>query len=261
MIGLGTALAVAIAADARLPTGGWVVDYADAQCSAKRQFGTAVKPLFLIIKPSPTSNLVQLNVVRKAAGRSNARDEEVRLALGNGEPIALRQLSFAGSNNFEVSQVNLPAERANLLESTTRVGWSAPGLHIDFETGNLAPVMKTLSECRDRMRVHWNIGGTNEQMRQSAVKEITPLNSLFNERDYPVGAVRRERTGLASVIVLVDEQGRPRGCMLDETSGIASLDSMTCAVIRERARFAPAIGPDGKPMRSYYRQRVRWEVG
>ena len=48
--------------------------------------------------------------------------------------------------------------------------------------------------------------------------------------------------------------------MANETSGSAVLDAMTCIVLRQRAKFKPARDVDGKPVHSYYDQRVTWQI-
>jgi outer membrane biosynthesis protein TonB len=59
---------------------------------------------------------------------------------------------------------------------------------------------------------------------------------------------------------LIDEQGRIADCTVDQTSGVAVLDTMSCYVISRRARFTPALGADGKPVRSAHETRVRWRI-
>ena len=258
MIGDIIVMALAGTAPAHIATGGWVNDYAGAQCSARRQFGTSDKPLFLIVKPSPTSELIQLNLVRKNVLGSGAHEFEAHIAIGTAGHVRLRQLSFT-DNGFDVQQVNLPPEQASLLASANRLSWSAAGVNGTFETGDLGPVMRSLAHCRDKMRNHWNIGNEVDRTLRSPVRAVRPVVSLFSGRDYPGQSNRQGDAGMTSVTVLIDERGQPRGCMLDATSGIASLDSKTCAIIRGRGRFKPAIGPDGKPVPSYIAQRVRWD--
>ena len=49
----------------RAPTGKWVIDYAEHQCTATRAFGTAAEPLHLIIKPSPGGEVTQIALSRR----------------------------------------------------------------------------------------------------------------------------------------------------------------------------------------------------
>ena len=45
-----------------------------------------------------------------------------------------------------------------------------------------------------------------------------------------------------------------------ESSGIAVIDSRSCAVVTYKARFEPATGRDGKPAKSVYEQSITWRV-
>jgi hypothetical protein len=259
------AIAAASGLTTRVPTGRWVVDYADEQCIAKRQFGTTDKPLVLIIKPSPTSDVVQLNLVKNGSGDA-AYEYDARLSIGGAGPIRVRQLNFgtndkASKRKYFISQINLSGEQATTLSSAERIGWYATaGAHVTLETGKLDALMRALATCRENLREYWNIGTANEQALKTPVEIIKPINSLFSTQDYPAQSVRQGDGGTSTVIVLIDETGRTRDCMLEATSGIASIDGMTCAVIRERGRFKPAIGAEGKPVRSYVKSRVRWEL-
>jgi hypothetical protein len=263
MIGI-LAIAAASGLTTRVPAGRWVVDYADEQCVAKRQYGTTEKPLVLIIRPSPTSDVVQLNLVRNGSG-GWAHEYDARLSIGGADPINVRQLSFGTKDKvretkFEISQVNLTGEQAATLAAAETIGWHATGANVTLQTGKLDSLMQALAKCRENLREYWNIGTAAEQALKSPVEIIRPLNSLFSNQDYPAQSVRQGDVGIASVVVLVDESGRSRDCMLEATSGIASIDGMTCAVIRERGRFKPAIGAEGKPVRSYVKSRVRWAL-
>ena len=56
--------------------------------------------------------------------------------------------------------------------------------------------------------------------------------------------------------VLVDPTGRIESCTIVASSGYKDLDAATCKVIRERAKFAPAKGPDNQPIYSVYRTYI-----
>lgn len=46
----------------------------------------------------------------------------------------------------------------------------------------------------------------------------------------------------------------------EQTSGFATLDRMSCYVIANQAKFEPALGADGKPVKSASFQRVNWRI-
>jgi protein TonB len=57
---------------------------------------------------------------------------------------------------------------------------------------------------------------------------------------------------------MVDQTGALQDCLVEGTSGVATLDAMVCIVLRSRAKFHPAIDAQGKPARSVLSTRVKW---
>jgi len=66
--------------------------------------------------------------------------------------------------------------------------------------------------------------------------------------------------GSVAFVLLIDEEGKVADCTVTETSGVASLDAQSCAIVKERAKFKPATGLDGKPSKSSYFQRISWRL-
>lgn len=78
--------------------------------------------------------------------------------------------------------------------------------------------------------------------------------------DYPESALSAERTGITGFRVQVDTAGQVSNCEIAESSGHNDLDSATCALVSERARFKPALDQGGKAVSGTYTNRVRWQV-
>ena len=97
-----------------------------------------------------------------------------------------------------------------------------------------------------------------EPATRAAVAKALP--SLFSSEDYPIAALRNEETGTVSFAVTVDRQGRARTCTITASSGSASLDSTTCAIIQRRARFSPARDAAGRPVEDSAHGKIRWEL-
>jgi hypothetical protein len=64
-----------------------------------------------------------------------------------------------------------------------------------------------------------------------------------------------------TLALLIDETGKIADCTVIGTSGAASLDTQSCGMLKDRARFKPAIGLDGKPAKGSFIQRITWRVG
>jgi hypothetical protein len=251
-------IAMAGSVEAVAPTGRWVVDFADHQCVASRTFGEAKSPWMLAIKPSPTSDVVQLILIRDGGSR-DAVQEDVRLTFGKAAPVMVKQLHYAIKGK-EFRLINLTAEQATLLANAESIEWAGEGPDKGFSTGPIEQLMRTLSACRADLRDYWNITPDKAALLKAQARPTKPLIRHFSTDDYPRQAVWNREGGVTSVVLLIDEKALIRDCMVDGTSGIATLDAMTCIIFRERATFEPAIDKDGKPVRSSFMQRVRWEM-
>jgi hypothetical protein len=238
------------------PTGKWIVDYADAQCSAARAFGTSDKPLHLVIKPSPTSEVVQVALVRAGSKKAGVQ-EDAMLKLGARPPAKVKLLEY-GTEKSNIRLINLDGELAAKMVQETTIELSSGRSQTILHTGPLRAVMKTLADCRQDLRSHWNI----DEARQATFKSRAraDIRKLFSTSDYPAQAIQQRDSGTTSVVLLIDERGAVKECMVDGTSSIPTLDAMTCLILRQRAKFEPAIGADGKPVRDSVTSRIRWEM-
>lgn len=251
-------LAAASSAQPMPPIGQWVVEFADDQCIASRRFGDVDNPWVLAIKPSPTSEVVQLILVRKS-GPADAVQEGAQLRFGDSSPIKVNELRYSNKNSG-IRLVNLTPDQALSLASADRVEWHGKGADGAFAIGPVKKLMSTLAACREDLRNHWNISPARSDALRQKARPKTPLVRMFSTDDYPGQAVSNREGGTTSVALLIDEKGVVQDCMVDGTSGIATLDAQTCIIIQKRVKFEPAIDKDGKPVKHHYMQRVRWEM-
>ena len=248
------------AAEAQLPpTGKWTVDFGDARCLAYRAYGPESRPLYLLIKPSPIGDVLQLQLAEKGSDRQGVQ-EEARLSFDGGTPIQMSQLRY-GSNGKHVRMVNLSRDLTARLAAARALHWSARGKEYQLELGPVDKLVRTVGECRVKLGDYWN--GTPEKMAALAKGprlQAPSIISLFESDDYPSQAVTKDQSGMAQVVALIDEKGGVADCTVIETSGVAVLDAQTCIIITRRGKFDAAFGADGMPAKGIYTQRVRWEM-
>ncbi len=91
-------------------------------------------------------------------------------------------------------------------------------------------------------------GGTKAVWRSGTIRD----------RDYPREASRAEVGGEVETRFTIEASGRVTGCRVTRSSGDASLDRTTCALIEERFRFKPATNAAGEPVASQYGWRQSW---
>jgi protein TonB len=56
----------------------------------------------------------------------------------------------------------------------------------------------------------------------------------------------------------VGTNGRVTNCTITSSSGSSSLDSATCRIMKDRARFTPAHDSSGNPTTDSVSSRIRW---
>jgi len=84
--------------------------------------------------------------------------------------------------------------------------------------------------------------------------------SWFGSDDYPADAVKKGIEGTVAFHVDVGGEGKPIACRIAVSSGSPVLDQRTCEVVMAKARFKPAIGPDGKAVAGQYSNRAIWKM-
>ncbi len=249
------------AAEPREPTGRWVLDYGDAQCVASRNYGTDDKPLFLALKPSPTGSVMRVMLIRNGAS-STAEQRPASVRFDDKAAIAVNALSYGDpKTKHHVASINLPMETfaANRGASTIEIKGSS--FNERLAVGGLSGVVSEFGNCLANLRQVWNVGAPGSGRIARPAQSKTPLRDLFRSTSYPHQAMMERNTGRVGLALLIDEAGKVRDCMIEETSGYATLDTQSCYTISTYARFDPAIGIDGKPAKSASFHRISWRIG
>lgn len=249
----------AAAAPLRQPVTGWVLDYGDTACTALRTYGSAAAPVTLAFRPSPNGTVVRLVVAR--LGRAPAPYHfpvTTNISSGQVKTTALR----FGARDSKTETIWINFERA-ALEGLSRSGEIAirGGGAIDerFAVPGIAAVLKGLDQCNADLRKYWNVGGAGVPIATHA-QPLKSLAAYFSDRDYPAQAIDEHASGRTGLMMMVDETGMLRDCLVEQTSGIATLDAMACLALRRRAKFKPALDSSGKPMRSVLTGTIVWRM-
>lgn len=87
------------------------------------------------------------------------------------------------------------------------------------------------------------------------------VSGEIRNRDYPRPAVRARAEGDVIAHLSIDAAGRVSDCRVARSSGSADLDAVTCRLIRERFRYAPALDRQGRPVPDQVGWRQSWWFG
>ena len=255
------------------PRAQWHVDFADSQCVASRDYGPVGSPLFLVFKKPPIGDVLQIVIVRN--GSLKIADQTAgQITFDQRAPIKTNFLEYGITKlGQRALMMNLPMielapmRQASTIQIRTRpenlkYGETVPKAQSDytFRSTDIPQVLDLLNECAADLREVWNVWDENHPSVMLKQGPSGDLQGLFSPKDYPSAAQRREQMGTASMVILIDEAGRVADCTITQTSGAASIDAQSCAVFRERAKFRPAIGLDGKPAKSTYLQSITWRL-
>jgi len=87
------------------------------------------------------------------------------------------------------------------------------------------------------------------------------VRTVFTADDYPAIAQEKGQEGTVQAQLTVDPGGRVARCTVIRSSGYASLDNATCAILQRRARFTPATNAAGRPIEStVVTPPVKWQL-
>ena len=78
--------------------------------------------------------------------------------------------------------------------------------------------------------------------------------------DYPLAALRAEVQGTAAFRLDINSKGLVSGCTITNSSGSQELDTATCDLVTERARFEPGRDAQGLAIAGSYSTRIRWII-
>lgn len=88
----------------------------------------------------------------------------------------------------------------------------------------------------------------------------TNLHDWFSSKDVPAYVMQRgPGIWTVGVRVIVEPSGTIQGCAIESSSGIPDLDSLTCHLIVDRAKFG-AARVDGSTIVGIYRTSVQWAL-
>ena len=231
------------------PVAPWVLNYADAQCVASRDYATAGGPLTLAIRPAPNGMTYEIFAIRKSPAPMFAEELQGTVDFGSGSIKSWLLHYRIPTNKLEAFKFRIQAlEMAQARNATAVTLHINGGSEFSFSLEAMPDLLKGLDACTADLKSYWNMDGS--EVSSIAVAAKGDIRSIFTADDYPDEALSRQQQGSAQFLLLIDEAGKVAACHVTLPSGVPVLDAMGCVAIQERARFKPARDRNGKPIRS-----------
>lgn len=242
--------ALANAGEPLQPASRWQVDYDGTQCVAIRQFGAKPDTLHLVLKPYASGAGFDVSVIEQGAGEAFTAGTGT-LATG-GEPLPVPAYRFVDSQAGRSVSTFMATDLAMLADAET--------LSLAFGTdsrsvvlGKGADLVAALETCRTALQGDYDLAGTARSRDPKGEADV------FRKLDYSSVATDPDVETRFRALLLIDEAGQILDCALLDASGDPAALAQACTIIREEARFDPAKGAGGKPMRaSYVSDEIVW---
>ena len=272
---LGPAQAKASAPETLTRTGKWVVNYDRDACHLLAQFGTDKDILVMRLTRYEPGEAFHLSLYgRKLASDAPRIDADVDFGL-RGTPVRMGALTgqvgevpllLFGSTRLDGWERSKPEETGPTLSPQQEGAVSGVTVKIQrkkpfrLEFGSLAKPMEQLRTCQADLLKSW---GYDPVVQTTLTKPARPANApttWLKAADYPGGARETGQNGIVQFRLDVDAAGNISGChVLARTNPDVFADA-TCRAVTRRARLSPALDANGKPVRSFYVQSVRWQM-
>ena len=94
--------------------------------------------------------------------------------------------------------------------------------------------------------------------KSRSAEPITDPAQWVLSSDYPADALANNEEGTSQVTLTVNDEGQVETCTARGES--ESLNRATCMLMRDRARFKPALDKDGQPTNARFVRSVRWRI-
>ena len=266
----------------------WHVNYAADSCRMGRSFGTGDNEVVLIFdrfqpgapvyltlsgKPAKVRSAVRKIVIHFGPGEPEQESPFDVATRGEGIPTLLIRDSVLVAGKEDAPDEKDkgdedaflrtpppaidPARNAKVNSVEFRVPGKPPLL---LDMGAMDKPLAALTACTDDLLRGWNI---DVEAHQSLSRMASPSENpgkWMRPDDYP-DAMRYEGIqGLVYFRLIVDEAGKPKSCHIQQSTRPQEFDDAVCKGIMKRASFAPALDKAGKPVLSYYLNRVRFKM-
>jgi TonB family protein len=221
----------------------WKADFQNSQCTLMTGSAEDIGISFRMTPGQPEPEVLIFGTLKKLPNyRGNVT---VELDPGGGKfgvqamPITTKTARVLQFNDFphEFALAFAQSRYLFITDGSSRTVVPTSGAHNAFEA---------LQNCVNETLPKW---GVDPKALASLKQPPTTIDGKFwiSGNDYPLDAQRADWMGYVVVRLNVDATGDVTQCAVVVSSGWKSVDKVTCGNAVARARFHPAIGPDGKP--------------
>lgn len=256
--------------------GPWVANYERDSCQLLAKFKQGQHELIARFTRYQPGDVFDLAIYGSTLGKKGAMSE-VAVAFEPVQSMRKRQATLGtysggipmimfNSLRFydwprELNQPNTtPTEVSPEQEAAVR----AFKLRLDkqrtyrLELGSMREPMAEMRRCMDDLLTQW---GYDPKVVAKLSRPTTPSNnpaSWITTSDYPTQAMFQGTGGIVQFRLDVNSIGKVTGCYILSRTSPDLFADQTCRLIKQRARFQPALDSEGRAISSFYVNKVRF---
>lgn len=262
--------------------GKWEINYDEDSCSLFAKFGAGDDTAILSLTQTSPGDWLEMKVFGKmlkyggiempvevAFGSQAKPYKRTAIAVTAGgkeklpamivQGLRIDGWDFSAKSSGPVAAPKVTPEVAAGVGSITFR--AAGGKRYRLETGSLAAPMAAMRTCTTDLLQHW---GFDPAVHAGLSKPTTPINnpaSWLGTGDFPNKALMRGSNGLVRFRLDVEADGKVSRCRVLYRTNPDEFADLSCKLLLQRAKMAPALDASGKPVRSFYVSQVRWQAG
>ena len=264
------------------PSSQWNIDYAIESCTLSRSFGEGNKNLILNISrfsPSSTFELLFISEYLKRASSSRpasikfgSQFAEQQFNFKNGETILSnknkRISTVIISNSVRIkplteeekefsSSLISPQDEDTIDFISLKTRRAAD---IVLKTKTMKGAFAALRKCTESLVTSWGFDAEEQENRiRRAIPETNP-GTWINPRDYPTQQLRNGEIAIIQFRLNVNENGEATDCVIQRSIGDDAFNKAVCRSIMKHAKFQPALDKNKKPIKTYWINKVRFDI-
>ncbi|MDB2694740.1 energy transducer TonB [Erythrobacter sp.] len=264
------------------PSSNWHLDYADERCAIGRSFGSGDEKTVAFFQQAEPSDSLHWVVGGWVADRIDTKFE---VQFGPGfeqyemrSPMGLKVDDFGtavrgtGFKKFEpendlhsdasvAEPVGLPQLNPDEGSSIEWVEFVRGDRSYRLRLGNLEPVYKAMNACMTNLVTSWGADPDILRQRRSPPQLINPDDvRKAIQSHYPSTASALGAQADLQIRAMVEADGTVSKCHITGLTQADRFDSDACVVLLQDARFEPARDLEGRPLASFYMQRIHYRM-
>jgi TonB family protein len=219
----------------------WDVEWRSPSCTATTG---VIQQLAVSIWTVPGSNSVEIYLTGPKAPKLPQQSEARIRLIPTGEIIPAQVSWNAPSWNGVLKLVVYGHDFLAKFGRSSQLDVEGSGKSLSVGFQGAADVAARLQQCSDAVARQW---GVDPKALASLDFQPEGTGGWLSYQDYPRDALDANHSGTVVARLTVNEAGKVTGCTVVASSGMKSMDEVTCRSALKRAKYKPAIGADGQP--------------